>query len=71
MRAVYQFCYDYYDIQSDIKIQLSPDITLIPQLLIPHTIWSISADNKTLFLHFTKHMFHEMSFYFFTHSQTC
>ena len=44
MIEVYQFCYDYYDIQSDIKIQLSPVITLIPQLLIPHTIWSISAD---------------------------
>ena len=49
MIEVYQFCYDYYDIQSGIKIQLSPVITLIPHLLIPHTIWSISADIQPLF----------------------
>ena len=57
MIAVYQFCYDYYDIQSDIKIQLSPVITLIPQLLIPQTIWSISADFQILFFFILQSIF--------------
>lgn len=70
MIVVYQFWYDYYDIQSDIKVQYH-QLSLISQLLIPHIIWPISANIQTLYFHFTKHNFHEMSFHFFTHSQTC
>lgn len=57
MIAVYQFCYDYYYIHSDIKIQLSPVINLIPQLLIPQTIWSISADFQTVFFFILQSIF--------------